>query len=113
MTFRAGRLRHRITLQSATTTQDATTGEITPTWANWLADEPAEFVPLSAREFIAAAAGQVLAEARVTIRWRSGVTSAMRLMHDGTTYNIGAVLPDNKSGREWLTLLVSSANDGA
>lgn len=112
MTFRAGRLRHRVTLQSMTTAQDPVTGEMVPAWSAWLTDEPAEFVPLSAREFIAAAATQVAADARATIRYRAGVTSAMRLVHDGATYNVGSVLADNKSGREWLTLLVSSKNDG-
>jgi hypothetical protein len=37
----------------------------------------------------------------------------MRVNHNGTIYNIHGVLPDKKSGREYLTLACSTgANDG-
>lgn len=107
------KLRHRLTLQSNTQTQDATTGEVTLTWADWLADEPAEVVPLSGKEYIAANATQAGGDTRMTIRWRSGVEPTMRVVFDGQNYNIHAVLPD-PSNRRWLTLMCErGVNDGA
>lgn len=111
--MQAGRLRHRVTIQNRVETQDPTTGAIAVSWADvatvWAAVEP-----LSAREFIAAQAAQSQVSARITIRYRAGVTAAMRIVHGATLYNIEGVIPDNRSGREWLTLPVSAGvNDGA
>lgn len=109
----APRLRHRVTVQQRTQTQDATTGEITVTWAALLVDEPAEVVPLSGKEYIAAGATQAVVDTRMTIRWRSGIEAAMRIVFDGQNYNVAAVLPD-PSNRRWLTLMVQrGVNDGA
>jgi SPP1 family predicted phage head-tail adaptor len=106
------KLRQRITLQSQVQTQDANTGEITVTWADWLANEPAEVVPLSGKEFIAAGATQAGVDCRMTIRWRSGVLPTMRVVYDGNNYQISAVLPD-PSNRRWLTIMCQrGVNDG-
>ena len=106
------KLRHRITLQSRTQAQDASTGEVTLTWAASVSDEPAEIVPLSGKEFIAANSTQAGVDTRMTIRWRSGIEPTMRVVFDGQNYNIHAVLPD-PSNRRWLTLMCSrGVNDG-
>lgn len=98
-----GKLRHRITIQRKEQTQNPNTGAMTTTWATvatvWAAVEP-----LSAREFIAAQAVQSDVSVRITMRYRPGITSAMRLLHDGKTYNITGVLADKASGREYITL---------
>lgn len=98
-----GKLRHRITIQRKEQTQNPNTGAMTTTWATvatvWAAVEP-----LSAREFIAAQAVQSDVSVRITMRYRTGITSAMRLLHDGKTYNITGVLADKASGREYITL---------
>lgn len=108
----APRLRHRITLQAKTVTQDTIGTAITQSWADWLAREPAEVVPLSGREFIQAGGKQAAVSARMTIRWRAGVVPTMRVIFDGGFYNIEAVLPD-PTGRRWLTLMVSEGlSDG-
>ena len=107
------RLRHRLTLQTVAYTQDATTGEQIASWTNWLADEPAEVVPLSGKEFIAAGANQAQVDARMTIRWRSGVEPTMRVVFDGQNYELTAILPD-PTNRRWLTLMVArGVNDVA
>ena len=104
--MRAGRLRQRITIQQLTTTQDANTGEGIESWADhvtlW-----ADVRPLNAREYIAAAATQAQLNAMVTIRYRSDIVPTMRIVYNGKTYNIDGVLPDSRSGREWLTIPVS------
>lgn len=110
--MKAGALRQRITLQAMTPTQDPVTGEITTAWADFAADVPAEVVPLSGREFIAAAATQAEVSARVTIRYLAGVLPSMRMLFDGQTYAIAAVLPD-PTARKHLTLMVSrGVSDG-
>jgi head-tail adaptor len=42
--------------------------------------------------------------ARITIRQRSGITAAMRVVHGSKVYQIEGVLPDKESGLEYLTL---------
>ena len=101
--LKAGNLRHRIALQRKQQTQNPQTGAMVTTWVTeatvWAAVEP-----LSAREFIAAQAVQSDVSVRIRVRYRPGITSAMRLLHDGKVYNITGVLADKDSGREYLTL---------
>ena len=101
--MQAGRLRHRVTLQRKQQTQNPQTGALLTTWVTE-ATVPAAVEPLSAREFIAAQAVQSNVSVRITMRYRPGITSAMRLLHDGKVYNITGVLADKDSGREYLTL---------
>lgn len=104
-------LRHRVTLQARTEVR-GDQGSLSYTWADWLADEPAQVTFLSGREFIAAQSNQSQIMARVAIRWREGVDGSMRLIHEGVTYNVTAVLPD-PSTRRWLTLMIAGGvNDG-
>jgi SPP1 family predicted phage head-tail adaptor len=110
--MRAGKLRHRVTLQQPGHSQDPQTGEMLPGWQN-VATLWASVEPLSAREFIAAQAGQSEITARVTIRYRPGIDATMRILHRGQVYNIHGPLPDPESGRHYLTLPVSmGVNDG-
>lgn len=103
------RLRHRVDLQELVVTQDASTGAQEEAWSSILGAQagqlPAEIVPLSGREFVAAKAMQNASSARITIRWRDDVTPTMRVVHQGRAYGIVAVLAD-PSLRRHLTLLV-------
>lgn len=110
--MRAGKLRHRVTLQRKEQTQNPQTGAMLTTWVP-VATVWAAFEPLSAREFIAAQAVQSDVSVRVTVRYRPGVTPAMRLIHRGKTYNIVGVLEDKDSGREYMTLPCSELPYGA
>jgi SPP1 family predicted phage head-tail adaptor len=126
--IQAGRLRHRVTIErldvtlaggtenSSSSSSDAEAGDgaRTETWSDAFGRYlSAEVVPLSGREFIAAAATQSKITTRITIRRRPGVDATMRVNHRGTLYNIEAVLPDPDSGINYLTLLCSSGvNDG-
>ena len=104
--MRNGKLRHRITLQRPGLSQDPQTGEMIPGWQD-VATVWASIEPLSAREFIAAQAGQSEVSARVVIRHRDDVDATMRALYRGKLYNIHGVLADPKSGLEYLTLPVS------
>ena len=101
--LKAGNLRHSVTLQRKQQTQNPQTGALLTTWVTeatvWAAVEP-----LSAREFVAAQAVQSNVSVRITVRYRPGITAAMRILHDGKVYGITGVLADKDSGREYLTL---------
>lgn len=105
-TVKSGALRHRIDLQRNTVAQDPVTGEMVSGWAT-VATVWAAIAPLSGREFMAAGAEQSEVQGRITIRFRTDVDASMRAVHDGKYYNVLAVLPDQESGREHLTLMVS------
>lgn len=106
----AGKLRHRITIQRPARSQNPETGAITQTWED-VAPVWASVEPLSAREFIAAQSTQSRVTARIVIRYRDDIDASMRILHKGKIYNIEGVLPDNQSGREWLTLPCSEGVD--
>ena len=102
----AQRLRHRVTIEQVTETRDADGGVVTA-WAPLHSNVPAEIVPLSGREFVAAQASQAGIAARMTIRYVTGITPKMRVVHGYDIYNIEAVLPD-PTLRRHLTLMVST-----
>ena len=110
--MRAGKLRHRITIQRPARKQDPNTGEMREGWED-VAPVWASREPISVREFIAAKAGQAEISARIMIRYRAGIDATMRVLYRDTVYNIEGVLPDPQSGRHYLTLPVSAGvNDG-
>lgn len=106
--MRPGELRHRISIEAQTQTQDPSTGAISSSWSPVVVDLPAHVTPVSVREFIASQAGQAEIVARIVIRYRPDIDATMRVLHDGQVYDIQGVLPDPKTGREYLTLPVSS-----
>ena len=105
-TLNPSSLRHRVEIQRKAQTQDPNTGEIITEWVK-LADVWASVEPLSAREFIAAQAGQSEITARIVTRYRNDIDAAMRILFRGKRYNIHGALPDADSGLEYLTLPVS------
>lgn len=103
--MRAGQLRHRITIESPSASQD-TFGEETPvTWTElatvWAASEP-----ISGNERYIEAAAQLLAEAtiRFRIRYREDVTHQMRVSWRSRTFDILEVR--NVEGRDRETYLL-------
>ena len=104
MAFEPGKLRHRVTLQRNDETQDTDTGAMLQAWVD-VATVLASVEPLSGREFVAAQAVQSNVSVRIVVRYRAGITPAMRLIHAGQIHNIAGVLPDQDSGREYLTLM--------
>jgi SPP1 family predicted phage head-tail adaptor len=107
----SARLRHRVDIEQYAETRDEF-GGVVQTWSAYASDVPAEIVPLSGREFVAAQAMQGSVTTRITVRYDPSINPKMRIKHDGTIYNIRAVLPD-PSLRRWLTLMCDTgANDG-
>ncbi len=100
--MRAGQLDQRITLEQRVQGQDEF-GQPVDTWAPFLTAWAA-VEPLAGREFIAAMAAVSEVTARVRLRYRPGVTSAMRVNHGGTLYGITHVA-DVRSARRELQLM--------
>lgn len=110
--LRAGRLRHRVSLQRLQETRDPETGAVISDWSE-VAKLWAEVAPLSAREFVASQAVQSEVSARITIRYRADITAKDRIVYRDKIYNIEGVLTDRDSGLEYITLPVSEgANNG-
>lgn len=110
--MRAGRLRHRITIQEKTNTQDPTTGVVSASWSNAYTSVPAEVVPLSGREFLAAQQRQAEVTARITIRNGLTIDQNMRILHEGKTYDIAAILPDPTFSRHVTIMAAEGVNNG-
>lgn len=92
--FPTAKARHRITLQTKTTTATSYSDAGAETWADtatvWAAIEPA-----TGREFNMAAQTMSDVTHTVTIRHRAGVTRNMRVQYGTRTFAIKAVLnPD-------------------
>ncbi|CAI09245.1 phage head closure protein [Aromatoleum aromaticum] len=104
MGLNAGRLRHRVTIQAPTRTQDPETGAMTTTWTA-LATVAAAIEPLSVKDYIAAQTLKSKVAVRIVIRYRADLKHDMRLIGpDGTLYIPQGFLPDPNSGKEWLTI---------
>ncbi|WP_455913795.1 phage head closure protein [Pseudomonas syringae] len=102
--MRAGRLRHRITIQRPHYDQDPVTGEMVTSWVDAWAKVPAAVEPVSVTQFVVAAAPQNRVSVRIIIRYRAGVEPAMRILYRQKVYDIQGVLADTDSGLDYLTL---------
>jgi len=102
---KAGRLRHRVTIQQRDTSSTWETEDSWTTYATvWGAIEP-----IRGREFWDASKVNSEVTARITIRYRSGITSMMRAVANSKTYGIVAVIPDERNAVQ-LQLMVKELN---
>lgn len=109
--MRAGRLKHRITIEQPTNSQSST-GASTASWSTYLTRRASQ-EPLAGREKLASSEaffGE--ADYRFTMRYTSGVTKAMRISWDSRTFDITAVnhILDPKSG-DRMTILLATEDD--
>ncbi len=95
--FEAGRLRHRVVLQSASGTADAGGGE-TVAWETF-ATVWAEIEPLKATEGEPADHAVARATFRITMRWRDDVAGGMRILHAGRVLRIAAAADPDETRR--------------
>ncbi|EKF48431.1 phage head closure protein [Acinetobacter nosocomialis] len=110
---KASNLRHRITIQKATQTQDRNTGKLIPSWSNFTTVW-AEVTDLSTRDVIAAKAASSTIQARAKVRFSSTtkhIDSTMRVLFDGYFYKIdGNPMRDPDSRREYLTINLATGD---
>ena len=90
-----GAMNSRVTIQSQSLIENEI-GERVDVWIDeftvW-----ASVKDVSGREFVAAGGVQSAAQTKILIRHRSGVAPAMRAVCGGVTYNILAVLVQDKA----------------
>lgn len=117
--MRAGQLRHRVTIQYRTETQNAT-GEVTWTWSD-LATVWASIEPISGREFFSSQQVQSSVTTRIRVRHRTDVNAKMRVKYtrDPSSsplkvayYAIEAVIPVQERHREVHLMCVERDADG-
>jgi SPP1 family predicted phage head-tail adaptor len=90
MAILAGKLRHRVEIQTATETPDGM-GQPIKSWSTtgraWAAIEPA-----SGREAMLGQLQQSTVAVNVTMRYQPGIAAGQRLKYGARIFNIGAVL---------------------
>lgn len=106
--LKAGDFDQRITVQQPATGQDAY-GAPNTGWVD-VAALWAKVADVSGREYLAAAAVQAAVTTKITIRYRTGITAAMRVLHGADVYNIEAVLKQDK--RVCTLMCVRGVNNG-
>lgn len=99
--MQAGALNRRITLQQLAAGQDAA-GQPVPTWSD-VATVWASIRHPAGLQAIKGDADTSLVKASIRIRYRTGLTSGMRVKHGSEFYDIHAILPD--AGRVYLDLV--------
>lgn len=106
--MRSGKLRHEITIQAVTTTQDGYGGQ-TESWSTF-ATVRASVEPLQGREYFAAQQVQAEVTTRFRIRYLSGVTPKMRVLYDGRTFNVASVINPNERSHELHIMAVEAVD---
>ncbi|MBI4291322.1 MAG: phage head closure protein [Betaproteobacteria bacterium] len=109
--MQSAKLNHLVVIKSLVSSQDVTTGIVTPSWVTF-ATVWAEVRPASVREFIAAGISESKVSAAIKIRFLAGIKPSMRVEDGDDLYNIEGVLPDPKTGREYITLPASQILTG-
>ena len=100
--MRAGRLRHKVSIQSATEARDAH-GGVTRSWSE-SASVWASIEPLSGREL--SEARQIAAETthRIRLRYLSSLAPDQRIVHDSRTFEIVSIANVEERNREMVVL---------
>lgn len=109
--MQAGKLRHLVTLQTATLTKDGR-GQDIETWANTVTDCPAEVVKLSGRELERAIQTSAEATWKVRIRHMDGLSTDMRIAYNGRTFEILDINNIDERDREIHILVKEHAATG-
>lgn len=111
----AGRLRHRIRIERAQRIRDQASGGWVNDWQPFAEGVPAEIAPLSVRDFIQSGSRQAEVTGRILIRFIPGFKNTDRIVDEvtGAIYAVVGILPDDKTGRGYLTIPVKEGvHDG-
>lgn len=104
--MRAGELRHRVTVEQYTETQNAV-GEPVKTWSTYAVLDAA-INPLVGTERIQSAQVNANAFVQMTLRYYPGITPKMRVVAGGRTYQIASVVNVDERNRELDLLTVET-----
>lgn len=114
--MRAGALKHLVTLQRLTGTQDAANEVIPDSWTDVYTNVRASILHQSGAEANRAAAPTSVVKASIRIRYSADrvttLDAGMRVVHGDVLYDVKAVLPDLQ-GRQHIDLVCETgANRG-
>lgn len=100
--MRSGRLSHKITIQNLVlgSPQTLPSGKRNDAWTDYLADIWAEWVTLRGGALFTAQAHHAEVNGIWRIRWRDGITSKMRIVHNSLYYEILYVPPFDRNGKK-------------
>lgn len=108
--FKSGDLRRRVTLQQRSTAQ-STSGEQSETWTN-VATVWGSVDPVSGNEHFDGEAVKAPLLYDISIRYRTGVTPAMRISYGGRIFNILSVMDQEELHRLLIMRCVEGLNQG-
>lgn len=110
--MRAGKLRHRITIEEPVESQDDY-GEEVRWWQPlpFLSETWAEKEDLSGRELFQAQQVNALVTTQFTLRYRTDVNARMRIKHDGQYYGIESVQDPDGEKKKLLLICSRSVNE--
>lgn len=101
--MRAGRLRHRVTIQARSGAKDGY-GQLVDDWQA-IAIRRCAIEPLNGREFFAAERENTETRVRVRFRHEPGLLSeSMRLVGEGMTLDIENIINPNQRNRELVVM---------
>lgn len=100
--MQAGRLKNRVIIQQQSATQDAI-GQPVNTWTTY-ATVWADIRHRSGIEEIKAGEVASTIRASIRVRYKAGVTAAMRVSHGSSIYHIKAVLRDEQN-KDYMDLV--------
>jgi SPP1 family predicted phage head-tail adaptor len=109
--MKAGRLRDRVTIEAKTSVPNGQGGRVTD-WAPVFKKVPAEVVAMTGDEALRMGVERATSTYRVTVRKRTGLTSAHRLSWDGLALDIRSVLPDPRDPLQGLLLICEAGQLG-
>lgn len=98
-------LKHRITIQQFKIDDDDPYRE--EEWSDYRQNVAAKVTFLSTKELVASGAELSEVKARIQVRYDKKINAKMRIIFREELYEIEGVMPDNESGLQWLTLVVS------
>jgi len=109
--MKIGRLRQRVIIQEEVFTKDSITGETTSEWQDvctvWAAVEP-----LKGREFFQALETHAEHTIRIRLRYRAGLSSAMRVQYSSRTLYIQAIIDPEERHKELQLMCVENQPPG-
>lgn len=87
MTIQSGKINKRITIQRKSTGRDACGGELPAAWETF-ATRWASVEPLQGREYNSPSGEHAVATTRFRLRYLHGVTASMRVVFEGSVFNL-------------------------
>lgn len=106
--LRLGSMRHRITIQAPTEAIDAN-GQPVVTWTNYALNEPASVKPRGGTEYMRGKQLEANGIMWFVVRFRSDLTTLMRIVHEGLNYGITSI-DAVEGGRRYLEITAKTVD---